>query len=330
MAQDWMITDPRAIDIGDESEQVAIVKVTLVGGRVDVVTHDDSPTARLEVQDVQGPPLLARWDGTTLKISHVEDGKEDLVEKLKSRLRQRGWSTMSARVSLSVPATTVVAVTTVSADALVNGAHNDVKVATVSGAITLDDITGVVRASTVSGDVEGHQLEGSLKANTVSGGLTVQASRLDTIRLNTLSGDITIDLVNSTVDVKSTSVSGDVTVRVPPGGGYAVSGRTVSGHVVIDGVAIGASSGAPRAGTRTEGDEALTISANSVSGNVVILRNRPTDAILKTPQDTLPDHTVPDHTVSDQTVPEATAPEAIDTTAQDAPDAPHTPWQSTV
>ncbi len=279
MAQDWMVDGPRVIDVGAEHEQVAILKVTLVGGRVDVVTHDDSPTARLEIQDVQGPPLLTRWDGTTLKVSHLDDGGDDLVERLKSRF-QKGMGRMSARVSVSVPATTVVNITSVSADALVNGAHNDVKVGTVSGSITLDDIQGVVRASTVSGDVEGHQLHGQLKANTVSGGLTVQASTLETIKLNTVSGDITLDLLNHTVDVKSTSVSGDVTVRVPPGGGYAVTARTGSGHVVIDGVAMGASAGGSRVGTRAEGDEALTIVANSVSGNVVVLRNRPTDEVV--------------------------------------------------
>jgi hypothetical protein len=277
MAQEWMVDGPRVIDVGGENEQVAIVKVALVGGRVDLVCHDDSPTARLEIQDVQGPPLLVRWDGTTLKVSHLDDGGDDLLEKLKSRF-QKGMGKMSARVSLSVPASAVVNIATVSAGSLVNGAHNDVKVGTVSGSITLDDIHGVVKASTVSGDVEGHLLHGQLKANTVSGALTVQASTLDAIKLNTVSGDITLDLVNFTADVKSTSVSGDVTVRVPPGGGYAVTARTGSGHVVIDGVAVGASAGGSRSGTRAEGDEALTIVANSVSGNVVVLRNRPTDA----------------------------------------------------
>ena len=124
----------------------------LVAGRVDIVTHDDSPTARLEVHSVDGKPLLVTWDGSTLKVSHVKDKEGNLWENLKRFGKEH--DRLNARVSLSVPTRTDVTVSTVSADALVSGVRAGVKVNTVSGSLTLADVIGEVDANTVSGELE--------------------------------------------------------------------------------------------------------------------------------------------------------------------------------
>src|SRR5665647_1932446 len=71
MAQEWQIDGPKVLDIGNENETVGNLRLNLIAGRVDIVTHDDSPTARLEVHEVSGQPLQVSWDGWTLKISHL-------------------------------------------------------------------------------------------------------------------------------------------------------------------------------------------------------------------------------------------------------------------
>ena len=71
MAEQWTIEEPRVLDVGGEGERVRALKVGLVGGRVDVVTHDDSPAARIEVSEVKGQPVLVRWDGSTLKSQRL-------------------------------------------------------------------------------------------------------------------------------------------------------------------------------------------------------------------------------------------------------------------
>jgi DUF4097 and DUF4098 domain-containing protein YvlB len=280
MAQEWQIDGPKVLDIGGEFETVTKLKLALVAGRVDIVTHDDSPTARLEVHEVAGPPLLVTWDGSTLQVSHVKDKDGSLWESVKSFGQDKGKR--SARISISVPATTDVNASTVSAEALINGVRARVKANTVTGVITLDDITGNVDANTVSGDIECHALEGDFKGISVSGALTVQASRLGQIRLNTVSGDITLDLTDGRAQIQSNSVSGDVTVRIPRGGGYDVAVRTAAGQVVIDGQSMNGNAPRHRGGQLSDGDKALVIKANSVSGNVVVLRA--TDI-----QDTVPD-----------------------------------------
>jgi len=270
MAQEWQIDGPKVLDIGAEFETVGKLKLAMVGGRVDIVTHDDSPTARLEVHEVAGPPLLVTWDGWTLKISHVKDKDGSLWDAVKSFGLDKGRR--SARISVSVPATTDINASTVSAEALINGVRATVKTHTVTGSLTLDDIIGDVDANTVSGDIECHGLEGDFKGNSVSGALTVQASRLRQIRLNTVSGDMTLDLTDGRAQIQSNSVSGDVTVRIPGGGGYDVAARTASGQVVIDGQSMNGNPPGRNGGQLSEGDKALVIKANSVSGNVVVLR----------------------------------------------------------
>ena len=301
MTQEWQIEGPKVLDIGDENERVGKLRLGLVAGRVDIVTHDDSPTARLEVHDVKGRPLLVTWDGWTLKVTHVKEKDGSIWDSLTSFTQDKGKR--RARISISVPATTQVNVSTVSAEALINGIHARVKANTVSGSLTLVDIVGDVDANTVTGEIECQALDGDFKGNSISGALTVQASRMRQIRLNTVSGDITLDLTDGRAQIQSNSVSGDVTVRIPRGGGYDVAAHTASGHVVIDGQSMNGDTPYQRGGQLSDGDKALVIKANSVSGNVVVLRatdvqdTRPDvhDATPKV-QDTAPDvqDTVPD------------------------------------
>ncbi len=286
MAQEWQIDGPKVLDIGDEHETVRKLKLGLVAGRVDIVTHDDSPTARLEVHEVAGQPLLVTWDGSTLKVSHVKEKNASLWESVLSFTQDKGRR--SARVSISVPATTLINASTVSAEALINGVRATVKANTVTGVITLDDITGDVDANTVSGDIECHDLTGDFKGNSVSGALTVQASRLGLIRLNTVSGDIALDLTDGRAQIQSNSVSGDVTVRVPAGGGYDVAAHTATGHIVIDGQSMYGDAPFQRGGQLSDGDKALVIKANSVSGNVVVLRATGIQDTVPETQDTVP------------------------------------------
>jgi hypothetical protein len=282
MSQEWQIDGPKVLDIGNENETVGKLRLALVAGRVDIVTHDDSPTARLEVHEVTGQPLLVSWDGWTLNISHLKNKDGSFWDAMMSLGLDKGKR--SARISISVPATTDINASTVSAGALINGARASVKTNTVTGSLTLDDIVGDVEANTVSADIECHGLHGDFKGNSVSGALTVQASQLRQVKLNTVGGDITLDLTDGGAQIGSNSVSGDLTVRIPAGAGYDVSAHTASGQIVIDGQSMNGNTPHQRGGRLREGDKALVIKANSVSGNVVVLRR--TDI-----QDTVADDT---------------------------------------
>jgi DUF4097 and DUF4098 domain-containing protein YvlB len=270
MSEEWSIDTARVLDIGGDGEQVRRLSVAIVGGRVDVVTHADSPTARVEIAKVEGMPVKVTWDGSKLKITHGIDSSRIL-----DRVRQAfdGLERNRAFISISIPEDAQTSVSTVSATGLLAGMRAGARANTVSGSITIDDIVGPVDVNTVSGEVECGNVRGSIKVHSVSGAVTAQHSDAPEVSITTVSGDVALDLVNGTATIRSTSVSGDVTVRAPHGG-YDVTANTASGQVVIDGHTIDKFSRQP--GNRlTDGDGSLRLKANAVSGNVVVLKALP-------------------------------------------------------
>lgn len=268
-AQEWKIREPRVLDVGGEAEQVRRLLVAVVGGRVDVVTHSDSPAARVEVSGIEGEPLKVRWDGSKLSITHGMDSDNGLVDKV---VRMVGTLDRNKVIlSVSVPEEAECTINTMSASGLVAGVRSRTKVNTVSGSMALDDIAGTVDVNTVSADVECRSIKGALHVNSVSGSVTAQQSDLPEVTIHTVSGDIALDLVNGRASVTSNSVSGEVTVRAPHDG-YDVAANTASGHVVVDGHELRRGS-RPPGGRLTEGDGGLKLKATSVSGSIVVLRS---------------------------------------------------------
>lgn len=273
MGEQWQVDGPRVLDIGGEDERVRSLVVALVSGHVDIVTHDDSPTTRVEISEVEGLPLRISWDGRTLKVMHGKESDQSLLDVLKHIVENFGRN--RATVSISVPAQAKANVSTVSGGAVISGLRNGVTTNTVSGSLTLSDIVGKVNINTVSGTTECVDLHGDARLISVSGDITVQSSDIPNASLNTVSGDVALDLVNGRATLSSNSVSGDLTVRAPFGG-YAVTANTASGHVVVDGQSLGRTAGSKMTGANgslRSGDESLTVKANAVSGNVTLLRS---------------------------------------------------------
>jgi hypothetical protein len=267
MSEEWLIDSAKVLDIGGDGERVRQLSVAIVGGRVDVVTHTDSPTARVEIAKVEGMPVKVTWDGSKLKITHGVN-----AARILDRVRQAfdGLERNRAAISISIPEDAQTSVSTVSAGGLLAGMRAGARANTVSGSITIDDVVGAVDVNTVSGEVECGNIRGALKVHSISGAVTAQRSDAPEVSISTVSGDVALDLVNGAATITSNSVSGDVTVRTPHGG-YDVTANTASGQVVIDGHTIDKHS--RQGGNRlTDGDGSLRLKANAVSGNVVVLK----------------------------------------------------------
>lgn len=270
MDEQWSMTGPKVLDIGDEGEQVRRLKVELIGGRVDIVTHDDSPTARIEVLEVCGPePLTVTWQDGKLNVRHGQPGAGGLLAWVKNVTGVGGR--LHAKVSVSIPATVVAQITTVEAAVLVNGLHQSTTVNTVGGEVTLADQDGTCKVNTVSGSLIAARIAGDLDVSTVAGDITVEDSRLAELSTNTVSGTVVADLDGPPAKISVNTVSGDVTVRIAGLRGYDARGNSVSGQIVIDGHRLGGK--ASDGGRVSEGDGELRIRANTVSASVVVLRS---------------------------------------------------------
>ncbi len=268
--ESWVVAGPQIIEI----EQVESLRVQLVGGRVDVVATDE-PGARIEVHSIEGRPLEIGLTNGELRVgySFTLSGWEGFVEKFRNfRDRDR------ADVHIAIPRGTAAKVGTVSAEGLLAGVIADSSISTVSGSLVADGTRGRLGANTVSGEIVVRDHGGPLKLNSVSGELAA-SGELSLVQANTVSGALSLDVTTGTSSVTASTVSGDVTVRLPAGRGVHVKAQTVSGRLIVDGQEYKGNSPGHRRVDMSTGDGACYVSANTVSGHVTVLRGFPQDDV---------------------------------------------------
>jgi hypothetical protein len=260
--ESWVVSGPQVIEV----DEVRSLRVQLVAGRVDVVTHDE-PGARIEVHGVDGRPLEVSLIDGELRVGYqfTLDGWEGFLEKFRNfRDKDR------ADVSIAVPRDLPTKVGTVSAEGLVAGIQAAASVSTVSGSLVVDGTRGRLKANSVSGEIAVRDHTGDLSLNTVSGELAASGA-LTRVQANSVSGELALDVTSGSSSIEATTVSGDVTVRLPAGEGVNVTANAVSGRLVVDGEDHSGNLPGRRLILRTA-DATSTVSASTVSGNVTLLR----------------------------------------------------------
>ncbi|MGW5972507.1 DUF4097 family beta strand repeat-containing protein [Streptomyces sp. NPDC055186] len=252
-------------------EPVSELRIRVVNGTVNVVGTDEG-SARLEVSEIEGPPLVITRQGGTLTVAYEDLPWKDFLKWLDRRGRHR-----SAVVSLAVPAQARVEVGVVGAGAVLSGIKGPAVVRGVTGDTTLVALSGPVRADTVSGNVEAQSVTGDLRFNSVSGDLTVVDGSGSTVRADSVSGSMIVDLApDGPTDIRLTSVSGEIAIRLPDPADAEVEANTASGSVsnAFDGLRVHGQWGAHKiTGRLGEGNGKLR--ATTVSGSIALLRRPP-------------------------------------------------------
>lgn len=285
---EWSVAEPRKLTF---DESVSRLHVRIVNGTVNVVGTDEG-SARLEVSEIEGPPLIVTHEDGALTVAY-----EDLPWKgFLKWLDRKGWR-RSAVVSLAVPSGTRVEVGAVSAAAVVSGLDGHAEVKGVSGDTTLVSLAGPVRADTVSGNVEAQALTGDLRFNSVSGDLTVVEAG-SSVRADSVSGSMIVDLdpAGGPTDINLTSVSGEIAIRLPQPADAQVEANTASGAVssAFEDLRVGGQWGAKRITGRLGAGNGR-LKATTISGSIALLR-RPGAADTpweREPRDTGPAHDAP-------------------------------------
>ncbi|MEU2617476.1 DUF4097 family beta strand repeat-containing protein [Streptomyces sp. NPDC007157] len=265
---EWSVAEPRKLTF---DTPVSDLHVRIVNGTVNVVGTDEG-SARLEVSEIEGPPLIVTHHGGTLTVAY-----EDLPWKgFLKWLDRKGWR-RSAVVSLAVPAETRVEVGVVGAAAVVSGISGTSVVKGVTGDTTLVGLAGQVRADTVSGNLEAQAVTGDLRFNSVSGDLTVVEGSGSAVRADSVSGSMIIDLdPDGPTDVRLTSVSGEIAIRLPHPADAEVEANTASGTIsnAFDGLRVHGQWGAHKITGRL-GAGTGKLRATTVSGSIALLRRPP-------------------------------------------------------
>ncbi|MFJ1992724.1 DUF4097 family beta strand repeat-containing protein [Streptomyces asiaticus] len=265
----WSINAPQKLTLDDP---VSALDVQIAGGTVNVVGAAPGP-ARLEVSEIDGPPLKVTHIDGTLSV-----GYDDLPRK--GFRKWLGHYTRTAHVTLTVPVGTSATVGVVGGSAVVSGLSGRAELHGVSGDFTLLGLTGPVRADTVSGRVEAQAVTGDLRFHSVSGDLTVIEGSGPSVRAESVSGDMVLDLAPAPKcsDIRLTTVSGEIAIRLPHPTDAEVEANTASGSVSngFDDLRVTGQWGAKRITGRL-GTGNGTLKATTVSGAIALLRRPPSE-----------------------------------------------------
>ncbi|MFH8973928.1 DUF4097 family beta strand repeat-containing protein [Streptomyces sp. NPDC017890] len=262
---EWSVAEPRKLTF---DESVSELQVRIVNGTVNVVGTDEG-SARLEVSETEGPPLIVTHQDGVLTVAY-----EDLPWKgFLKWLDRKGWR-RSAVVSLAVPSGTRVEVGVVGASAVISGLDGRAEVKGITGDTTLVSLAGPVRTDTVSGNVEAQALRGDLRFNSVSGDLTVVEAG-SSVRADSVSGSMIVDLdtAGGPTDINLTSVSGEIAIRLPQPADARVEANTASGTVssAFEDLRVGGQWGAKRITGRLGAGNGR-LKATTISGSIALLR----------------------------------------------------------
>ncbi|MEU1801321.1 DUF4097 family beta strand repeat-containing protein [Streptomyces sp. NPDC019937] len=266
---EWSFGEPQKLTF---DEPVSALHVRIVDGTVNVVGTDGGP-ARLELSDIEGPPLKVTLRDGTLSVAY-----DDLPWKgLLKWLDRKGYH-RTAHVTLAVPTSAAASIGVVSASAVASGLGGRTDVRGVSGDATLVGLTGPVRADTVSGRVEAQAVTGDLLFNSVSGDLTVIEGSGPVVKADSVSGNMVLDLAPSAerADISLTTVSGEIAIRLPHPADARIEANTASGPVsnAFEDLRITGQWGAKRI-TGNLGAGRGSLKATTVSGAIALLRRPP-------------------------------------------------------
>ncbi|MFD0152321.1 DUF4097 family beta strand repeat-containing protein [Streptomyces sp. NPDC055721] len=266
---EWSVTEPTKLAPADP---VTRLQVRIVNGTVNVVGTDES-SARVEISEIEGPPLIVSQEGSTLTVTY-----EDLHWKNLLKWFDRKGHRRRAVVSVAVPAGVDVEVGAVDAEAVVSGIRGRTEVRGVLGDTTLLGLSGPVRAESVSGSLEAQSVTGALRITSVTGPVTVIEGAGGSVKAETVSGDMVIDLDPGELDgppadIRLTSVSGQVAIRLPHPADARVEASTTSGSVsnAFEDLRVTGQWGT-KSVTGTLGSGRGTLKATTVSGSIALLR----------------------------------------------------------
>jgi hypothetical protein len=257
----WTIEAPASLDFDD----VTGLRVRLIAGSVAVLASDEKPA--LDVSNVSGDPLQVTYENGMLTIAHENLTWEGLLKWLRPQRH-------SATVTVTVPRSCTTQLGVVSANAVMCGISARASVKSVSGGIMLDGVTGDVDANTVSGALEAQGVNGKLSFSTVSGDLTLADGWLERMDANAVSGDVTADVdLDPLGGMHVTTVSGEVTLRLPAEADAQVNLHSMSGDVRSEFTELRRSSApASHSVSGSLGAGSGHVSVTTMSGRVMLLR----------------------------------------------------------
>jgi DUF4097 and DUF4098 domain-containing protein YvlB len=189
----------------------------------------------VSVRNVSGDIILTGHDGDAVVVNAFKEGRDrDRVEiedlsagnnvDVRARYPERCSNDCNASIRFEVRVPRSIRlnldkISTASGDIKVTGVQGRVRVNTASGDVLVENVTGSVNASTASGEMRVKDVSGSVNAQSASGDVEVEIARLEgneDMKFSTASGDVNVKMpADLDAEVEVSSLSGKVETDFP-------------------------------------------------------------------------------------------------------------------
>jgi putative adhesin len=221
------------------------LRLELPAGRIDITTWDE-PVTTVKVEPMNDDEASVEAAAAVREELRDAGERQEVIVEAPGKRSFLGFRREpELRYTIQAPHGSEITCTTASADLTALSRLGAVDITTVSGDVTLGDVDGGAVLKTVSGDVEAGRVAGSVRCSTVSGDLDIGPVAGETsmksvsgdVRVaqcggsadaKTVSGDVLLDAV-SRGEVRIQTVSGDITVGVAAGARLWMDVATASG-----------------------------------------------------------------------------------------------------
>jgi DUF4097 and DUF4098 domain-containing protein YvlB len=182
----------------------------------------------ISIKNVSGDVNITGYDGAAVEVAAYKEGRDrDMVEvenlstpgrvELRAKYPHSCNCDASLRFEVKVPRSTSFVFD---------------RISTASGNVSAENVTGRVELHTASGDVTVKGVSGEIEAASASGTVKVRDAA-GRVSASTASGDVDVELtrVEGEGDMRFSSASGNVNVRLPASADATVEMSTASGSI---------------------------------------------------------------------------------------------------
>ena len=210
------------------------------------------PRGRVEIENIKGLIEVRAWDRPEVRIEgslgagveklEIEGDRQRLVVRVKYPNRGGGLGFLTGgdkseptELRLMVPLQADLEIDSVSADVDVHGvASNELSIDSVSGDITVAAAPREANVDSVSGDLDLTLNRANVSAESVSGDIMLRGRLGNEIGIETVSGDIEINVLDNAVrKLSGASVSGDMRINTALAASGRITLESVSGDVLL-------------------------------------------------------------------------------------------------
>lgn len=240
---------------------LALAPLSVLAGQSVDERWDIDAKAMISIENIAGEIVIQAWDRNQAYLTgELGDSVDELeISASKSSLQinviNRNERNIDETVlKLMIPAGASVDVLAVSADIYISGLDNDrltassvsgdveveatskrVSIESVSGDVEFSGQTQRISAESVSGDIDLSGISGEIAATTVSGDMELQAGLVESAKLETVSGDITMrGEISDNGKLTAESMSGDVVMMLPASQSGLFRAQSFSGRIYTD------------------------------------------------------------------------------------------------